>query len=496
MKRVALLILFTSIVASAQWSDTVTAVTSGDFDDVNPSVDHAGLSAAPLGGIYGFKYAEEWLVLERWTGESDAIAAVKFTGSTLKWDSSVTVISPAKAGVVRKYPDVCTDKKGISLAAWQEMSDSVWNIYYSFCNVDSGNWSAPVALTNDSVSNTNVEVRALSDTSFVLLWKRGSTVLFSVYKSGGFSTIDTLVHTDTDSTDYDFAGNRLVWTERSNSGNRYCLVSTVESFAYPALYSADTVMCAGDIGNPRFMVFGGGPAQTFTFDLFSDGKYTAWWSSYPMVTGYTPEELAGDTGSSYLHPVFYTPPYVVAVASNVDEPYQLFSFNFYAWEKRTATDTSVVFYDAGVDSIQAGSDPSVSFLTFPVSPQNYLTYLGFVVWQSDRSGTSHIYSRSFEWSNSGIGGPVLLPARFQLHQNYPNPFNPSTVISYDLPKSSVVILRVYDILGRAVETLVNARQSSGVHSITFDGSRLASGVYFYRLTASGVNIVRKMLLEK
>ncbi len=89
-----------------------------------------------------------------------------------------------------------------------------------------------------------------------------------------------------------------------------------------------------------------------------------------------------------------------------------------------------------------------------------------------------------------------VPQQFQLHQNYPNPFNPATVISFQLPVRSYVSLRVYDILGREVATLVNGIQDAGVHVATFDGTRLASGVYFYRLTASGKNQVKKMLLAK
>lgn len=494
MKKISMiLLLLMTGVASAQWSDSIDTVTTGNFDDINPQVDHAGLNALAYSGVYGFSYPGEWLVFERWNGGSEAIAAVRFLGSDLKWDSSVVTISLAEGGTVKKYPDVCTDKNGTSIAAWQETSDSVWNIYYSSCNVDSGNWSAPVELTNDSVSNTNVEVRALSDTSFVLLWKRMGSILFSIYKSGGFSPIDTLVHTNTDSTDYDFAVNRLVWTEESKSGDRFCLVSNVESFTYPALSPADTIACAGDISNPRFMVYSGGSPQTFTFDLFSAGKYSAWWSSYPMVTGYTPEELAGDTVSSYLHPVFYAPAYLVTAESRLEKTADLVLFNFYAWERQSAADTSVVFYGAGIDSVQRGRNPSISFLTFPVSSR---TSLGFAAFQSDRSGRSHIYSRSFLWTQTGIDGPVNPVRNYILNQNYPNPFNPSTVISYVLPSNSLVTLKVYDVLGRLVATLVDERHSAGTHSVVFNGARFASGVYFYELTAPGMNIVRKMLLEK
>jgi len=77
------------------------------------------------------------------------------------------------------------------------------------------------------------------------------------------------------------------------------------------------------------------------------------------------------------------------------------------------------------------------------------------------------------------GGAV--PVEFTLKQNFPNPFNPTTTIDYTLPASSRVLLKVYDVLGREIRTLVDERQIAGDHSVKLDGSNLASGVYFYRL---------------
>ncbi len=78
---------------------------------------------------------------------------------------------------------------------------------------------------------------------------------------------------------------------------------------------------------------------------------------------------------------------------------------------------------------------------------------------------------------------VVNPTNFRLYQNYPNPFNPSTAISYQLSAVSQVSLRVYNVLGQKVATIVNERQNPGSYTVKFDASRLASGVYFYRLTA-------------
>ncbi len=89
-----------------------------------------------------------------------------------------------------------------------------------------------------------------------------------------------------------------------------------------------------------------------------------------------------------------------------------------------------------------------------------------------------------------------LPERFVLEQNYPNPFNPSTTIKFELPTASHVTLSVHDILGREVSVLVNERKNAGVYDVKFDGSSLASGVYFSRLQAGNFVETKKMLVVK
>lgn len=92
--------------------------------------------------------------------------------------------------------------------------------------------------------------------------------------------------------------------------------------------------------------------------------------------------------------------------------------------------------------------------------------------------------------------PDGFPDRYVLDQNYPNPFNPSTNISYQLRANSFVVLKVYDLLGRLVKTLVNETQNAGSHSVIFNGSSIPSGVYFYTLEAGTYHDAKKLLLLK
>jgi hypothetical protein len=116
------------------------------------------------------------------------------------------------------------------------------------------------------------------------------------------------------------------------------------------------------------------------------------------------------------------------------------------------------------------------------------------------SGFSHVGSKLFiddlSWSNttdvtnSGNG----IPNEFALIQNYPNPFNPSTTIQFQIPNTSFVNLKVYDILGNEVATLVNEEKPVGVYEAEFNAAELSSGLYFYTLQAGSFIETKKMIL--
>jgi hypothetical protein len=89
-----------------------------------------------------------------------------------------------------------------------------------------------------------------------------------------------------------------------------------------------------------------------------------------------------------------------------------------------------------------------------------------------------------------------VPQRYRLEQNYPNPFNPSTIINFSIPSSGMVDLRVFDILGREVAVLVNGMTVAGNHTVPFDASTLATGVYFYTLVSGDFRETKKMLMIK
>ncbi len=97
---------------------------------------------------------------------------------------------------------------------------------------------------------------------------------------------------------------------------------------------------------------------------------------------------------------------------------------------------------------------------------------------------------------SEVGENLSKPNSFSLAQNYPNPFNPTTTINYSIPESNIVTIKVYDVLGTEITTLVNGFKNPGSYEISFDASKLSSGTYFYELKSGSFAETKKLLLIK
>jgi len=140
-----------------------------------------------------------------------------------------------------------------------------------------------------------------------------------------------------------------------------------------------------------------------------------------------------------------------------------------------------------IEMIEAKSEAEASF-TFDIdrtAPVDRKDTIDFLI--TDTNGL--MMTKSFIFSYTG-------PKEFKLEQNFPNPFNPSTTIQYQLPQDARVTLKVYDILGSEVATLVNEEQQAGYKEVKFNGSNIASGMYVYRLQAGDYVSIKKMLMIK
>lgn len=155
-----------------------------------------------------------------------------------------------------------------------------------------------------------------------------------------------------------------------------------------------------------------------------------------------------------------------------------------------------------IDADLPGSDPIVETGSYNFSTaattgndENYLIIHDSLI--------ANQYYQEFVKRYTIAGGTIKVekitsevPENFILNQNYPNPFNPNTVISYSLPKSDFVSLKVFDALGREVASLVNEYQTTGSYKVTFDASKFSSGIYFYRLESNDITETKNMILIK
>jgi hypothetical protein len=146
------------------------------------------------------------------------------------------------------------------------------------------------------------------------------------------------------------------------------------------------------------------------------------------------------------------------------------------WDPILANDSSLVQFSKGDRLAELNGILYFSFSNYKLVPRKDDDFVGY--------------------QPTGIETENTLPTQYSLSQNYPNPFNPATTISYSIPNSGNVTLKIFNILGQEVKSLVNEYQNAGVHKLTFDASSLTSGVYFYSLSTDNFLQVKKMMLVK
>jgi hypothetical protein len=172
----------------------------------------------------------------------------------------------------------------------------------------------------------------------------------------------------------------------------------------------------------------------------------------------------------------------------------LSEINNYGFEVQKAADKSAAFQSIS-GSFTAGNGTTTVKHDYSYVDNSYATGNVYRLKQLDLDGTTHFSDAVDPLAVTGVSVKVL-PTEYSLSQNYPNPFNPSTVIEFALPKDSHVTLELYNILGQKVMTLVDEVQPAGYHSVKFDGTNLASGMYLYRLSTGQQTFLKKLLLMK
>jgi hypothetical protein len=190
------------------------------------------------------------------------------------------------------------------------------------------------------------------------------------------------------------------------------------------------------------------------------------WSNLnvPVITGSTHNSMALSVDSSGA---------LFAAISGDDVNFHYRGLGVYF-----STDTGATWNYAGLDSITV----------------NRLVSYGDSTYAATNNGLYILTRTAVNVTSVRQAGNV--PMSYALFQNYPNPFNPSTTIRFQLAASSRVTLKIYDVLGREVASLVDGQMNAGVHQVTFDAAKFASGIYFYRIQAGSFTATKKLMLLK
>lgn len=282
-----------------------------------------------------------------------------------------------------------------------------------------------------------------------------SDLLGNIYVTG-FS-MDSLDNSNCFTIKYDSSGNTL-WVKRIQTSENianggYNLVTD----------SSQNVFIAGRLGG-----------WTATIKLDVNGKII-WSRLYPE----------GDLFTANWPVIILDSAYNVHVSAN-------------STPNANSTDYAAIKYDSSGNQIYVVTYDYVQPVSFDYAYAMTLDKKGNLYLTGEFSGAYGHYG-TVKFSpilTATSGNYFIIPDKFKLDQNYPNPFNPLTTISYTVPKTSIVKLKVFDITGKEIHILVSEQKTAGSYNIIFDASELASGIYFYTLTAGEFKETKRMLLIK
>jgi len=379
---------------------------------------------------------------------------------------------------------------------WIDDRDGNWEIYYKSSADNGATWGSDTRLTNNSLYSEFPSVTSSGNTVNVV-WTDNREGNYEIYcirstNNGAAWSAETRLTNNssfslTPSVSASGSVVNLVW--RDNRDGNYEIYYK-RSTDGGSTWGADTRLTnnAFDSGDPSVSASG-----TLVYVSWMDSRDGNWkvfgkrstdsgitWSSDTPLTA-SPSDPAS--------------PNVWVSGSTVHIAWQDYRDGNYEIYYKRSTDAGLNF----------GSDTRLSN-NAALSEIPSITVSGgsvHVIWTDERDGNREIY-----YKRDPAGNPTALidisteiPGGFSLSQNYPNPFNPSTKIKFSIPAASVLItdivrLTVFDNLGREVETLVNQQLSPGTYEVDFEGSNLATGIYYYRLTTDVFSETKKMILTK
>jgi hypothetical protein len=477
----------------------VETVTKGECEDINPILTHGTMK-------YGYSQSFQWLLFVRNSGNGSEIIGKKFFLDDALWDSSEVSISSSHIPQSQKNPDVSEilyyqnlSEHTFRLAAWEQLEGSVWNIYFSSVLDSASAWKPSQPFTRDTVDNTNVQIRPLADSSFIVVWKRKSTLLYSLVNPVMISVPETVAVGTSETLEFDIISNYsnggLVWTSRDTANKNIMISRSFDTYPTFALTAPETLFYYQSAFNPQFASCFYGNKSVFFETILNDNHEIMIWKEYYYQDPV--ENVSNDSLADDRNPQSFSLPQIVTKRGVAENTSAFSYYGILVMEKYVRTDSMLIF---SMDYVLSDTVKSTGYNRNACIGSDMFwigrNYSVLTVWESNRSGRSHIYSRLVELINVGVEPPILSPSSFELEQNYPNPFNPKTNFRFTIAHSELVSLRVFDLLGREVAVIVDEYMTPGVYLKQWNANSIANGIYFYRLTAGSFTDTKKLVLLK
>lgn len=494
---VMVLIVMTAscVLSQTGFYDKSQRVTSG-FIDKNPAFD----GKRTLN--YGMSYIT-FLVFERHTLiDNSNICVLKFG-----FDSAIGGVKylTNDANAINRNPQIAykhvTGPDSIinAMVVWEKVENSRVNIYGS--TYYNSVWSLPYPIDTGAgiKSNPRIAYNTVLYNNYLysivyekdgdIIYKNYESVLNEVWNSANLT--DSIPNACRNPNVSSLLSSQPVFVtyERQKTNGDYALYYKKASSNY--LFTGDSIALRGNNRNVCFI--NGYTGISLSYESNFSGK----WGIYEYDYG-----SSGQPTTLLQSPVFNyrnLRNYLYPVITN-SPSYFASMLTAYIVQRPLVTKLmSTVYLNPPMDSITIGDSVSTTVMTQSSGLYRNMSNLVrvWMVFNKDSAGYSTLDARGKLIAIGDVkktGNEV--PATYALGQNYPNPFNPRTVVSFSLPVAGDVSLKVCDVRGRVVQTLVNERLNEGTYEATFDGSTLNSGVYFYRIVTEGFSETKRMLLIK
>ena len=493
-----------------QWAANGVAICSADSDQVSPAI----ISDGKGGAIIAWQ--------DKRSGSYDIYAQHVDSNGVLQWSPS-TGDSVCKAAFDQVNIAMVSDGSGGALLTWEDYRSNAGpglaDIYAQKVNATGiPQWTANgIGVCTQAAAQHGPKIISDGSGGAFLTWYDQRAGNYDIYAQrvtavGGLVGIANGVAVCTSGTDQtnpdmctDGAGGAIIVWQDGRSTTDIDIWAQRMSSAVAIRWPVNGVVMNNNVAynqvNPKIVSDGMGGAmmtwEDFRTGLTSDIYAQRVDSTGVVATGWNVNGVA-----------------VCISDNNQSNPNIVSDGNHGAiitWIDKRDSSTNNNTYDIYASRITGSFALPWAANGFPIctadSPQTNPTTVSdgsggaIIAWQDKRSGNYQIYaSRVFASGTTPVKVVGTSPTEFTLLQNYPNPFNPSTMISYQLAVNSQVILKVYDILGKEVATLVNSRQEAGSYTVPFNASKgtfgLSSGVYLYRLETGSFVSTKKLILMK